>query len=197
GWMTKTSAPRTLSLTETRTSPLANRPSSRSPRGTPMCCAMARARAGLALPANSLSRPLSYAIAAPPPYPLAPAGRPPFLVDLARPGDGQGVGGDVLGDGRTGGDVRAAADPHGGDQVGIAADEGAVLDHGGVLAVAVVVHRHRPGPDVHAGSDPRVAQVGVVVDLGPLAHLGVLELREVADPHAGGDATTRAHMAEG
>src|SRR5690606_13049943 len=66
-----------------------------------------------------------------------------------------------------------------------------------VLAVAVVVHRHRPGPDVHAGSDPGVAQVGVVVDLGPLAHLGVLELREVADPHAGGDATTRAHMAEG
>src|SRR3990172_4361271 len=56
----------------------------------------------------------------------------------------------------------AAADLYRRHQHGIAADEGVVLDHGLVLLVAVVVASHRPGPDVHPGTDAGVADVAEV-----------------------------------
>src|SRR5262249_28589615 len=58
---------------------------------------------------------------------------------LAGAADGEGVFRRVLGDGAAGGDVGAAADDDGGDELGVGADEDVVADEGGVLVDAVVV----------------------------------------------------------
>src|SRR5437879_2782121 len=55
------------------------------------------------------------------------------LVHLAGAGDGQRVVGNVLGHGRAGGHLRAAADLHRRDQVHVGADEGLRADDGLVL----------------------------------------------------------------
>ncbi len=78
-------------------------------------------------------------------------------------GERQGIGGDILGDGRTGGDQAAAADPHRGDELGVAADEDVVLDERQVLVDPVVI----------AGD-------GAAADIDPLADLGVAEVGEMA-----------------
>ncbi len=55
GWTTKTSVPRTFSLTCTNTSPSENRDTSPSPSGPRRYCAISSASGRLALPENSFS----------------------------------------------------------------------------------------------------------------------------------------------
>src|SRR5271165_2040337 len=100
---------------------------------------------------------------------------------LPASGDGERVRFDVLGDDRARTDIGAVADPDRRDEGGIRPDEGARADVGLVLAVAVVVAGDRPRADVRARADAGVADVGQVVDLGPLLDGGVLDLDEVAD----------------
>src|SRR6185503_726812 len=118
---------------------------------------------------------------------LAKLERPARLDDLARTAQGQRARGHVLGDGAAGGDVRALADRDGRDQRGVAADERARFDPRGVLVGAVVVAGDGPGPDVHPRTYGRVADVGKVRRLGPVAEGRLLQLDEIADLGFGPD----------
>src|SRR5437899_5986986 len=72
-------------------------------------------------------------------YALAPAPGPTFFHSLASAAEGEGVGGNVIRDARTGSNVRSFADAHRRYQSGIAADEISVFDDGDVLLLSVVV----------------------------------------------------------
>src|SRR5262249_44036603 len=102
------------------------------------------------------------------------------LGDLTSPGDGQGLGLDVLGDGRTASDISSAADPHGGYGLAIATDERAVLDHGPVFALtvdhpSVEVAGDEAAAHVHLGADLGVPEVRKVRHAGLLADRGFFE----------------------
>ena len=79
---------------------------------------------------------------------LAPLLRPTRLRHLSGPAHGQGIRGDVLGDGAPRGHVGALPHRHRRDQGRVASDEGAGLDPGRVLVGAVVVAGDRAGSDV-------------------------------------------------
>src|SRR5688572_30051438 len=78
----------------------------------------------------------------------APA-RPLGFHDLPGPAEGQGVGGDVLGHDAARGDIRPFSDGDGGHEGGVAADERAALDAGGMFGLAVVVAGDVACADVH------------------------------------------------
>src|SRR6267378_3791622 len=126
-----------------------------------------------ALPAFALVALLARLRAVPP--------GPLLLHDLLGPGDGEGVGRDVLGDRRPGADESAAADAHRGDELGVAPDEHVVLDDGAQLRHSVEVAGDRAGADVRTAPDLRIPEIGEVVRLAPLGHAGLLRLHEVAD----------------
>src|SRR5262245_12260991 len=86
----------------------------------------------------------------------AEAGGVAFFVGLSGAADGEGGGGDVLGDGGGGGDVGAVADGDGGDELGVAADEDVFADAGLLLGVAVVVAEDGAGADVGVFADVAV-----------------------------------------
>src|SRR5258706_15563458 len=67
--------------------------------------------------------------------------RPSFLDDLPAPADGKCFRGDALGDARRSADVRIFPDAYRRNQRGVGADEGAVVDDGGMFLHAVVVTR--------------------------------------------------------
>src|SRR5665647_1369438 len=77
-----------------------------------------------------------------------PLQRPARLLDLARPGDGQGPGRHIGGDGRAGGDVSAPPDLDRGDELRPRAYEGPRADAGGIFRHAVIVAGDRAGADV-------------------------------------------------
>ena len=111
-----------------------------------------------------------------------PRARAPGFTVLPRRGASASAPvGHVLGDHRARRDQRAVADRDRRDQRAVRADEGAGADLGAVLEDAVVVAGDGAGADVGAGADPRVADVGEVVDLGAFLDDGVLDLDEVAD----------------
>src|SRR6266542_3853386 len=70
---------------------------------------------------------------------LAAPGDPAFDVVLGNAGQGQGAGGNVLRDRRTGADVGAVSHGDGRDELAVAADEGVFPDCGPMLLLAVVV----------------------------------------------------------
>src|SRR5678810_1046220 len=84
---------------------------------------------------------------------------PAVFVDLLAARDTERAGRHVLDDRRAGGDVGPLADPHRSDQLRVAADEGAVLDHRRMLVRAVVVARDGAGADVDLLADRRVAEI--------------------------------------
>ena len=121
--------------------------------------------------------------------------RPAFLVLLSAARDAQRAGRHVLGDRRSGRHVGARADRHRRDELRVAADEDAVLDHRRVLVDPVVVARDRARADVHLLADRRVAEVGQVAGLRPAPEPGLLQLDEVADARARADLGVRARCA--
>src|SRR5213078_199122 len=74
---------------------------------------------------------------------------PAFDVALLAGADREGARRHVLADSRAGSDVGTRVHGDGRNQLGIAADEGAVLDHRRMLVRSVVVARDRARADVH------------------------------------------------
>ena len=101
-------------------------------------------------------------------------GGPVLLVLLPGPGDGEGHGRDVVGDGGACGDVRTVPDRDGRDEVRVAADEGVIPDGGAVFFRAVIVDRHGAAAEVAVPADIAVTDVGEVRDLGAVGNVGVL-----------------------
>src|SRR6185436_14847098 len=66
---------------------------------------------------------------------------------------------DVFRDRRASGDVGALADPHGGNELRVAADEGVLVDDRLVLRLAVVVAGDRACSDVDVGADGGISEV--------------------------------------
>src|ERR1039458_4605090 len=110
---------------------------------------------------------------------------------LARSAQGQLVGRCVLGDGRAGADRGAIADLHWCHQHCARADECAVADLGAPLIGAVIVAGDRPGADVDLAADRGIADVAQVVHLAAGTDLAVLDLDEITQVHAIGDAHRR------
>ena len=123
--------------------------------------------------------------------------RPVALVLLAGAGDGEGIGLHIVGDGGPGGNVRALAHVHGGDEVRVAADEGIIVNDGSELPRPVIVDRHGAAAEVDVLAHIAVADVGQVGDLCPVADGGVFDFDKVAaadmiaDARAGTDVGER------
>src|SRR5687768_16529919 len=81
-----------------------------------------------------------------------------FLVFLLGTRDRQGVLRDVARHGGAGCHIGVLADAHRGDELRVAADESAVLEHRDVLLEAVVVAEDRPRSDVDVVADLAVAE---------------------------------------
>src|SRR3990170_1621453 len=126
-----------------------------------------------------------------------PADHPPLDHLLLRPGEGEGEGGDILRDRGPRADQGPLPDRHRGDELGVAADEDPVPDHGPVLGEPVVVAGDRPGADVRLPADRRVADVGEVVRLRALPEPALLHLHEIDDPDILADVGLRPQVREG
>ena len=122
---------------------------------------------------------------------------PVFQVGLTVPGDGQGPGGDVLGDGAAGGGVGAVPHLDGGHQVGVAADEAVIPDGGAELVLAVIVAGDGAAAEVAVLAHVAVPDVGQVADGVAPGKVGVLGLHigPQMDPVVGDGA--HPHMGEG
>src|SRR5205814_2478357 len=95
----------------------------------------------------------------------APARGPAILDGGRTPLERERVARNVLGDDGAGGDIGAGAHREGRDQARVRADERAVLDHGRVLAIAVVVGGDHAGADVHVLTDGGVTEIRDVMHL--------------------------------
>ncbi len=71
-----------------------------------------------------------------------------------------------------------------------------ILDGRAVFVRTVVVRDDGSRTKVDALADPRIADVSQVVGLGTCAHLGVLDLDEIADVHAAGESGGRSESRE-
>src|ERR1700733_11032137 len=127
---------------------------------------------------------------------LAKSIRPAFDVDLLHARKCERAARNVFGDGRSGADVRVAADRDGRDQLRVPADERAGFDRRLVLADAVVVARDRAGADVRLRADRRVAEVREVVRLRAGHQVRLLGLDEVAEPRVFVDPRAGPAVAE-
>src|SRR4029077_9158967 len=94
-----------------------------------------------------------------PNYPLLLALDPAFDIALLAGAHRQGSWRHVFANRRARADVRPLANRDRGDELGVATDERAVLDGGGVLVRAVVVARDRAGTDVDPRSDDGVPEI--------------------------------------
>src|SRR5215467_13375121 len=83
----------------------------------------------------------------------AAGGSPAGFVDLALATDGERVGGNIVCDHRTGGDIGAVADANGSHQRSIAANKNTAADDGGIFGEAVIVAGDGSRADVGAGPD--------------------------------------------
>lgn len=70
---------------------------------------------------------------------------------------------------------------HRGDQLRIAAHKNPVLNHGLVLADAVVVTGDRACSDINLAADPGIAQITQMRGFAAFPDLGLLNLDEVSD----------------
>src|SRR5205814_4710632 len=89
----------------------------------------------------------------------------PLDVALLRALDPQRARRNVLRDHRTGAGHRALAHDHRRYEHRVRADLHVVADHGAVFVPSIVVDGHGARPDIHTGSDVRVADVRQVRDL--------------------------------
>src|SRR6476646_2903763 len=122
-----------------------------------------------------------------------PAGDAPLLVAL----DCMAVGLDIAGDYRAVTDGRPRPDDDARHERGVRPDERAFPELRPVLAEAVIIAGDRAGADICAGADRRIADVGQVIDLRPLGNIGILDLDEIADLRAFGEAGAGPHPGEG
>ena len=125
------------------------------------------------------------------------AQHPALFVDLPRARDAQGIGRDVVGDGGACGRVAVIAHLHGGDQVGVAADEGMVADHRAMFFFARVIYRYAAAAEIYVFPDVRVADIGEVGDLRPLADLGIFHFDKIAQMRMRADFCIGAQVDEG
>src|SRR5581483_2772544 len=158
GWITKTSLPRTDSAILTSNSPSAKRVTWISASGMLISRAMRSLSSGFAVPESRRRSPCGLLIDVSLPGvavcgPGATARAPPLDGALLAALDGERTGGHVVRDHRTRGDEGVVADVARRHQQRVAADEGAIADHGAVLGDAVVVDGDRAGADVDAGAD--------------------------------------------
>src|SRR4051812_31410894 len=121
---------------------------------------------------------------------------PSVDVALLARADGEPPGRHVFADRRPRADVRALADRDRRDELAVAADEGAVLDHRLVLVRAVVVARDHAGADVHLVADRRVPQVREMVRFRAFAERRLFQLGEIADVRVLADVGLWADMRE-
>src|SRR6266571_4639038 len=110
---------------------------------------------------------------------------PAGFVDLADARDSQAMRRNVFRDRRTSGHVRVIADAYRSDENGIAADENAFANMGGVLLEAVVVAGDRAGSDVGFWADLGIAKIGQMRHFCAFADSGLFCLHKVADARAG------------
>src|SRR3974390_1734712 len=109
---------------------------------------------------------------------------PPRLIDLPSPRNPERVRGNVVGNRRSGGNVRPVADFHRSHQRRIAADEHFVADPRGVLCEAVVVTGDRAGADIRFAADLRVAKISRGRGLGPFTHGVLFQFDKIAEARA-------------
>src|SRR2546429_693475 len=101
---------------------------------------------------------------------------PPGNGRLLRALYGEFSGRRVPGERGSGAGRRALAHTHGGNELGVRADEDVVLDDRAVLVRPVVVAGDRAGADIHVFSDLAVADVAEGVGLGAPADAACLDL---------------------
>ena len=131
------------------------------------------------------------------PVQLPPPFGPPLLVLLLGPGHGQRVRGHILGDGGTRRDIGTRAHSHRRHHIGVAADEGAVLNGAAVLLHAVIVGGDGAAAEVDMAAHIAVPHIGEMGDLGAVADGGVLHLHEVAHLDVVPDGAAGAHVGKG
>ena len=115
---------------------------------------------------------------------------------MGRAGNGQGIGGDILGDHTAGADQRAVADLDRCDQGDVGTDESAFSDVGVVLGKTIVIAGDGAGADVGRRPDAGVADIGQVINLGGFFDGGVFDLNEIADVDVFGNIGTGAQPCE-
>ena len=116
------------------------------------------------------------------------------LDGLLGAGDEHGVLGDIPGDGGPGGGVGAGPDGDGGDEIGIAAEEGVIADGGAELFLAVKIGDGHAAAEIHPAAAVGIADIGEVGNGGLLANMGVFDLHEVADFAPRGDVAAGADL---
>ena len=126
----------------------------------------------------------------------AEAAGKPRLDDLLGAGNQHGVLGNISGDGSAGGGVGACADGNGGDQIGIAAEEGMIADGGTEFFSAVKVGDGDAASEIDAAAAIGITDIGKVGNGGLFADTGVFDLDEIADLAAGGDVAAGANLRE-
>ena len=131
------------------------------------------------------------------PVQLPPPFGPPLLVLLLGPGHGQRVRGHILGDGGTRRDIGTRAHSHRRHQIGVAADEGAVLNGAAVLLHAVIVGGDGAAAEVDLAAHVAVPHIGQVGDFGAVTDGGVLHLHKVAHLDVVPDGAAGAHVGKG
>src|SRR5947209_11152935 len=95
----------------------------------------------------------------------SPGAGPSFFYDLLTASDGQCIIRHIACDARCSADVSAFTHSYRSDQSAVAADEGAVFNHGCILSEPIKVAGNRSGADVDAGANLGVSQVSQMVDL--------------------------------
>ncbi len=83
------------------------------------------------------------------------------------------------------------------DERGIRTDEGVLADVGKVLVEAVVIAGDGPCPDIRARTDPRIANIGQMVDLCAGLDFSFFGLDKIADMHITADFGARTDTREG
>ena len=87
-----------------------------------------------------------------------------------------------MGDGRSGPDKRSPADTHGGNQLGVTADEDIVHDLRFVFFLPIIIAGDGPGTDIDILSHHGISQVAQVGCLCPSPYDRFFNLDEVAYP---------------
>lgn len=101
---------------------------------------------------------------------------------FAAPCNGKRTGGDIFGDGGTGGYIAALSNGDGRHHIGIAADETVILYGAAVLALTIVVDGNGAAAEIDALPQIGVAYIGEMGNLCAVADGGVFQLLQSPRP---------------
>ncbi len=131
----------------------------------------------------------------PVPFPERPC--PAGFFYLARAGQRQRIGRDVLRNHGPRSDIGAITDLDRRHQGAIRADERMRANLRARFGEAVVIARNRSRADIRPGADARISNVAQMVNLGAGADIRGLHLDEIADVHVVREAGAGAQPGEG